>query len=297
MKAVIIGCNGYIGKHLTGLLLDHGFFIFGYDVQMSTFDERISYIPFNLTDKNDMTLIEMEVDFIFFLSGKTGTLNAYDDFEQYIDINEVGLLHVLDRMRYSKTLARIIFPSTRLIYKGVNNEILNEDSEKEFKTIYSLNKWFGEKVIDQYSKYFNVRYNIFRICLPYGNLYNTEYSYGTVGFFLSKAKSKQNLVLFGEGSQKRTFTHVEDICLQILQTVLNKESVNSTFNIEGETYSLKDIAMLISDKFSVNIEQRDWPLIDRMLETGDTIFDSQKIKKYSPKPLKHSMLTWLSNIK
>ena len=39
-----------------------------------------------------------------------------------------------------------------------------------------------------------------------------NYSYGTIGFFLSKAMKKENINMYGDGELKRTFTHVYDIC-------------------------------------------------------------------------------------
>jgi UDP-glucose 4-epimerase len=295
MKASFIGCNGYIGRHLSAFLIEKGWLINGYDVEDHSKTQLSSYIPLNLEDKKQIGKIDTSVDFIFYFSGITGTIKGFENFEQYIDINEKGLLYVLDLMRSSKSQARIIFPSSRLVYKGVKNKKLKEDAKKEFKTIYSLNKWFGEQVIQQYNIYFGLNYNIFRICVPYGNVFDDGYSYGTIGFFLNKAKVKEDIILFGDGKQKRTFTHVQDICLQIFQTIEHESSINTIFNIDGETFSLNEIAGKIAKKFNINVRYKDWDYLDKKLETGDTIFDGEKINMFSNK-LKITFNQWLDQI-
>lgn len=296
MKAAVIGCNGYLGKHLSEFLIEKGWFIYGYDTSEKPMMPISKYQSIDISRKDQIKKIEMSIDYIFYFSGITGTANGYQNYEKYIDINEKGLLHLLDMMKQSRSKARIIFPSTRLIYKGVTDKELDENAEKEFKTIYSLNKWFGEQVIQQYGNYFKIKYNIFRICVPYGNLFSNEYSYGTVGFFLSKAVADENIVLYGTGDQKRTFTHVEDICLQIYHSILNPLSGNRIFNIAGETFSLKEVAQKIAFKYDIQIEFKDWPEIDKKIESGDTIFDAKEIQSLINKPLKYSFEKWLSKL-
>lgn len=296
MKAIVIGCNGYIGRHLCAFLIDKGWSIFGFDISESSLIPITKYQTLDITQKDQLEKIDMELDFIFYFSGITGTLNGYDKYETYIDINEKGLINLLSQIRQSKSEARIIFPSTRLVYKGIKNKELDENAEKEFKTIYALNKWFGEQVIQQYSNYFNLKYTIFRICVPYGNIFANEYSYGTIGFFLNKAMSNENIVLFGTGQQKRTFTHIEDICLQIYYSIMNPLSENRIFNIAGESFSLDEIAHRISTKYHTGIEYQVWPELDKQLESGDTIFDASQIQLLIQMPLKNKFDNWLISL-
>lgn len=296
MKAAVIGCNGYIGKHLSLFLQQQGWEVYGYG-KNPTCDLNISgYTPLNIQVKTDFDRFDTQVDYVFYFSGITGTAAAYNAYENYIDVNEKGLLHLLDKVRAAGHKPRIVFPSSRLVYKGVANTSLSEDAEKEFKTIYALNKWFGEQVLQQFSNYFEVPFSIFRICVPYGNLFSDNYSYGTIGFFLTKAKAGDPITLFGEGEPQRTFTHVEDICLQIYHALSKPGSVNNTLNISGETFSLKEVAEQIAAKYKVALEFKDWPKMDARLESGDTIFDGSRITQLIQKPLKNSFQSWLQTI-
>ena len=48
--------------------------------------------------------------------------------------------------------------------------------------------------------YFHSHFTIFRICVPYGNLIDELYSYGTIGFFINRAMKGQNITIYGDGS-------------------------------------------------------------------------------------------------
>ncbi len=297
MKATLVGCNGYLGKHLMAFLQKKGWDIFAYDKDKIPTVQTSYYESLELLDKGQIDKVNTEVDFIFYFAGITGTLRAYEDYETYINVNEVGLLNLLDLIKNRKSRARIIFPSTRLVYKGQENTPLKEGAPKEFKTIYALNKWFGEQVIHQYHMYFGIPYNIFRICVPYGNVFSDVYSYGTIGFMLNQARQKHNIRLFGTGQQKRTFTHVQDICHQITQVIEAKESHNQIFNIDGEIYSLSEVANDVAVKFGISVEYTAWPELDEKAESGDTIFDAAKIRQIVSQPIHHKFKNWINTVR
>jgi len=297
MKAALLGINGYIGKSLGHYLLQQGCEVHGYDLGDQCSIPGIVYKNLDVRDKGQFGKLDTNVDLVFYFSGITGTAKAYEDYEIYVDVNEKGILHLLDRLQSEKSGARIIFPSTRLVYKGVKDKPLGENDEKEFKTIYALNKWFGETVLQQYATYFGRTFTIFRICVPYGSLLDNSYSYGTVGFFMNRAVAGKNITLFGTGGQKRTFTHVGDICRQIYLAVGKPESVNQVFNIAGETLSLHEAAEAIAKKYSVEVESSPWPVMDEKLESGDTIFSADKISHIIGRPLQNNFHVWLQTIK
>lgn len=296
MKAAVIGVNGFLGQHLAHHLHQQGWEVHGYGRKAQALIPLRSYKVIDLTNTDDIKNIDTEVDFIFYFSGVTGTYKAYDDYEKYIDVNEKGLLNILSLLRERKSKSRIIFPSTRLVYKGVESIPLKEEDEKEFKTIYALTKWFGEQVLQHYATYFNIPYTIYRICVPYGNIFNSQYSYGTIGFFLSNARAGKNITLYGDGSLKRTFTYVTEISSQIFQSVVKQDSVNKIYNITGETFSLKEVALAIAKKYEVELEYKKWPENDKLIESGDTIFDGSKIQQLINYKTRYTFSKWLQDL-
>lgn len=235
------------------------------------------------------------MDYVFYFSGLTGINASIEEAHKYIMVNEIGLTNVLDFIVKSNKRPRLILPSTRLVYKGIENKLLKEDAEKEFKSVYALNKFQNEKIVKIYSDYYGLDYLIFRIGIPYGNILSENYSYGTIGMFLKMLKSNSVINLYGKGEVKRTFTHIEDLCNQIMEVTFNSSINNEIFNLKGETYSLKELAEVLVNRYGGHIRFVNWPQKAKLLESGDTIFDSAKITPLIP-GLKHSIKQWVKNI-
>ena len=275
-KIGVIGANGYIGKHIVSYLQRH------YDVNVDSYDivtecDLPNYHKVDLTDKESIKVLNLDVDYIFMFAGLTGTYNGFNEYEKFISINELGLLNLLDAIKNSEYRPKVIFPSTRLVYKGVDKS-LKEDDLKECKTIYAANKLACEGYLQAYHDSFDIPYTIFRICLPYGNLLSTDYSFGTVGFFIRQAKAGKDITLYGGGNIKRTFTHMEDLCYQIIEGSFHHESNGQTYNVGGETLSLHDAAEIIAAKYGTKVTEIPWPERDLRIESSHTYFDDTKIR-------------------
>lgn len=275
-RVAVLGANGFIGKHIVHYTQRLGCSsIECYDVaQESTLH---NYHCVDLTDKNAVNLMNFDVDYVFMFAGLTGTYAGFDAYEKYVSVNEMALLNVLNAVRQSPFRPKIVFPSTRLVYKGVD-KALSEDDEKETKTIYAANKLACEGYLQAYYDSFDIPYTIFRICIPYGNLLSTDYSFGTVGFFIKQAKARNDITLYGGGNIKRTFTHMEDLCRQVIDGAIHPDSNGKVYNVGGETLSLYDAAKIIAKKFGVRVTAVPWPERDLRIESDHTYFDDSKIQ-------------------
>lgn len=282
-SCIIIGSEGYLGKHIVHYAESYGYEIKScHDISDSSASP--AYSQLNINDIDSIKRINFDVDYIFMFAGLTGTYAGFDAYEKYVSINETGLLNILDLMRRRGSAAKIIFPSTRLVYKG-QDKPLNEDDDKEAKTIYAVNKLACEAYLKVYANSFGIPFTIYRICVPYGNEISGDYSFGTIGFLLNRARGGHPITLYGGGTAKRTFTHVIDICRQILLTASMPESRNEIYNIAGETMSLKEAAEIVNRNYGVDIQSVEWPEKDLLIESGDTCFDNSKISKLIETPL------------
>ncbi|MDO8488610.1 MAG: NAD(P)-dependent oxidoreductase [Candidatus Omnitrophota bacterium] len=293
-KYVVLGANGYIGRHIIKMLTDKGYGILAVDIQKSSIMENIPYMQLDIKGKDWVEKTDLSSDYIIFLSGLTGTYGGFENYEQYVLANEIGLLNVLNSIRKYSKKPRVIFSSSRLVYKGNENPI-TEDGQKECKTIYAINKLACENILKAYANVFKIPYTIFRTCVPYGNLFNDNYSFGTIGFFLKNAKNKQPIVLYGDGSMRRTFTHIEDVCEQILLAGIHPDAVNTVYNIGGESFSLVEAASLFAKKYNVEVKFCPWPENDLLIESGHTVFNSEKIEKLLNRPLKYKLKDYICN--
>lgn len=292
----VIGSQGYIGKHLCSYIESRGYKLTRYDIV--DIDEP-SYTKIDILSKDSIENIDFSADFVFFLSGLTGTYDGFNNYESFIDINEKGLLNFLSSLSKSSFRPKIIFPSTRLVYKG-SDCILKEDAEKETKTIYAVNKIACENYLYAYHNSFGINYTVFRICVPYGNFIDDTYSFGTLGFFVNKARNKQPITIYGDGKIRRTFTHIYDLCHLLIQGAIEDKTNNSVYNIGGEDYSLFEVAEFVANTFSGSVELVDWPQKDLLIESGSTVFDDSKIQNvlggYTYKKLKDDITSFNNKI-
>lgn len=274
IKCAVIGGKGFIGKHLAYYLKGRSCDVRSYDIIPG---EEENYRCVDMTNSESVSKIDLNVDYIYMFAGLTGTYAGFDAYEKYININEIALLNLLDAIRKSEFRPKVIFPSTRLVYKGYDKP-LKEDDGKECKTIYSANKIACEGYLQAYHDSFDIPYTIFRICIPYGNMLSADYSFGTVGFFIKQAKSGKDITLYGGGTIKRTFTHMEDLCYQIVEGALKIESNGQIYNVGGETLSLRQAAEIVAKKFGTKVIDVPWPERDLRIESDHTYFDDTKIQ-------------------
>ena len=290
-KAILFGANGYLGRHIAYFLKKAHIDFIPTDINEYSIDRLPGYRKIDITNPSELHRINFNTDYIFAFAGLTGTDNSPETRKKFLQVNEQGLHNILDCCTSLKT--RVIFPSTRLVYKGVPNTALSEDAEKEAKTIYAQNKLNCEDLLRSSGKI----YTIFRICVPYANLLDNKYSYGTIGFFLNQIQNQKPIVLYGDGSSKRTFTHVYDIVNIILKSLSYDRTTNQTFNIgSNDSMSLLDVANCLCDRFNSDVIFKSWPTDALEVETGDTIFSDKKLTNTIGYTYKYTIKSWIKSL-
>jgi len=264
-RLAVFGAKGFIGRQLMHYFTQKGFTCDGYD------------LPECDVTRNEFwhTFDPISYDAILFFVGLTGAERSFEESYRYMSVNEGGLLCLLQRLAsFGQAAPKIIFPSSRLVYKG-QTEPLTEEAEKQTRTVYAVNKLACEGLLFAYFKRFGLPYVVLRICVPYGSLVTCDYSYGTIGFFLRQIAERQVISLFGGGIGRRTFTHVADICQTVAFVVENP--VTGVYNIGGDDYSLAEAAALVVSQKGGSVRSVPWPSDALAIESGSTVFDSTKL--------------------
>lgn len=291
-KNLIIGSNGYLGRHLCRYFnLQHESFI-PVSHSQTSIDNYDNYRQVDITNFEEVNGLDLNVDRIYLLSAKVGTADGFNNYKDYLEVNELGVLNLLNACVEQNVKPQIVFPSSRLVYKGVKDLPLKEDSEKEAKTIYAQNKLAAEGYLKMYENLHGISYTIFRICVVYGNMFDSKYSYGTMGFFLSKALKNEAISLYGEGEPKRTFTHIEDV-VNVMGGELDAVK-NQTLNIgSNDNFDLSTAANLIASYYKVEVNYVAWPEQAKTLESGDTMFDDDRLQRMLGYTYKHDLKNWI----
>ena len=296
MKNVIIGANSYLARNFIYNLKNvyhEEYKLYGRtDIQV---DSETNYTSIDILNRNDTSRLDLDCDNIFMFVGKTGSANGFDNYQEYINVNQISLLNLLDQMRKQKSHAKLIFLSTRLVYSG-NNVPQREDANNEFKTVYSINKFACEQYLKQFNNVFGIEYLILRLCIPYGTLVDGANSYGTCDFMLNRAKKNENISIYGDGSQRRTLTYIGDFCDILYYASHNERCKNDVYNIGGENYSLYEMASIIAKKYNVEVDRIAFPDIECKIESGGTVFNSDKLDGIIGNLHKTKFIDWINDV-
>lgn len=277
-KITVIGANSYIARNLIYMLeaQKEAYQIKLYGREQEHADGSENYTCVDVLDRASVRNIDFHCDILYFFVGRTGTSNAFEDFGTFIDVNEKTLLNVMAEYVEQKSSAKLVFPSTRLVYRGAD-EHLKEDNEKAFKSIYAVNKHACEMYIRLYHEMFDLQYLILRICVPYGSLVPGASSYGTMEFMLKNAKQGKDITIYGDGTIRRTMTYIGDLCRAMILAGAHPMCKNDIYNIGGEEYMLGELAQIVAQRYGVGVSYVPWPELAKKMESGDTVFDSAKL--------------------
>ena len=133
--------------------------------------------------------------------------------------------------------------------------------------------------------------------MPYGQLLPGEYSFGTLGFMINQAKEKGIITLYGDGSQNRTFSHVSDICELLGNVPFSKESLNKVINIgSNDNFKLLKLAKLIAIKYNATVKFKEWPKLDLLIESGDTMFDDELLQSIYSYTYKRNLEAFINQL-
>lgn len=277
MRAAVIGANGYIARNMLAVnRASHYADAFPSGRRQEHVDGAAGYYMADLDRSADAERAIEGCDVIFFFAGKTGTIQGFDAPDEFLDTNERLLLHLLSAYRASGSRAKIVFPSTRLVYRGGDGP-LREDAPKEFLTPYAMQKYACEQYLAMYSRQYGARYCVMRICVPYGSLVQPVSSYGTLDFFLRQARKNGQICIYGDGSQRRTVTYIGDLCHILWQAGLYEDCSNDIYNVGGEDISIRELAEYIARSTGARVVEVPWPEEARKIESGSTVFDASKL--------------------
>jgi UDP-glucose 4-epimerase len=95
---------------------------------------------------------------------------------------------------------------------------------------------------------------------------------------------------------RRTLTYIGDLCNIFIDVAFSEKCANDVFNVGGEDYSLKEMAELIAGKYGVGIEYVPWPEIALKIESGDTVFNSDRLDSLIGKNNKIRIKDWILNV-
>ncbi len=255
MKTILVtGCAGFIGSHIAERLLNEGHMVVGVDNfhpyyqralkerNMDGFKKHKNFKFFEgsiLDDKLLNILAKEDIDIINHQAAIAGVRNSIKSPLEYLSINTLGTLKLLDRFRDAE---KFIFASSSSVYGDVaDNELpIKEDRKPKPISPYALSKLQAEEWCKLFSNLYGIRSIILRYFTVYGPRQRPDEA---VEKFMRKILSGEPIEIYGDGEQTRDFTYVGDV---VNANILTLSKGSGVFNIaSGKRISVNKLVELL----------------------------------------------------
>lgn len=250
-RVVITGAAGFIGSHLSETLLDRGYTVVGIDNLLTGDLHNIAHLrhrDFQFIRHDVTTYIDVEgpVDFVLHWASPASPI---DYLELPIQTLKVGSLGTHKALGLAKAKgATFVIASTSEVY----GDPLEHPQKETYwgnvnpigpRGVYDEAKRFAEAMTVAYRRFHNVDTKIVRIFNTYGPRMRIRDG-RAVPAFISQALLNEDVTVFGDGSQTRSFCYISDLVDGIIKLMLSKE--NDPINIGNpHEMTIEEIATTI----------------------------------------------------
>jgi len=242
MKVLVTGGAGFIGFHLVSALLQLGHTVWSLDDLSASRRELLHsldnnknhiFIKGSILNRDVLKLCIDQVDVVFHLAAILGVKNTVESPKKVIEGNLDGTRNVLE-LAYQRGI-KVIFASTSEIY-GKNKELPFSETSDRVYGAPSIHRWCyaTAKSIDEHLCFAYAEMGLPVSVLRYFNAYGPGQMSSHYGMviprFIQAALSGQDLQVYGDGTQSRCFTYIDDMVRGTI-SALKPEANGLAFNI------------------------------------------------------------------
>ena len=250
-RTVITGAAGFLGSHLTDALLARGHEVIGVDNLITGDEANIAHLagrPFTFL-RHDITTpfsIDGPVDYVLNWASPASPIDYLELPFETLDVGSTGTKNALVLARTKGAV--FMTASTSEVY----GDPLEHPQKETYwghvnpigpRSVYDEAKRFSEALTFAYHRYHGLQTRIVRIFNTYGPRMRLKDG-RAVPAFMSQALTDQDVTVFGDGTQTRSFTYVSDLIAGII--ALMESSVTEPVNIGNpHEVTIEEIARTI----------------------------------------------------
>jgi UDP-glucose 4-epimerase len=272
-KALVTGGAGFVGSNLVESLLSDGLDVVSIDDYSAgkeknhedlkaKYGDKLQSINCDITNKEELAKYFDGVDVVFHQACSKMTICLKDPLRD-LAVNAGGTFNLLELARDNK-VKKFVHVSTGSVYGVAQYFPTDENHPLNPTSYYGVSKLAGEKYARAFSDLYDLNVSMLRYYHVYGPKQDSGNYGGVIGIFCEKAINDQDITIYGDGTQIRSFTHVKDV-VNINKIVALKGGKGEAYNCaSGLKVTINEIAekiIKLADA-EVKINYEDW-------KTGD----------------------------
>jgi UDP-glucose 4-epimerase len=244
MRALVTGCAGFIGSHLTEALLGYGARVIGVDCFNDNYQrppklrnlghqakdwDQFEFVPVDLS-RGELEDLVADADVVFHLAAEPGVRGSWGArFGHYVQNNIVATQHLLEALR-AWPEKRLVFASSSSVYGDAERLPTPETVTPRPVSPYGATKLTAEHLCHLYT----VSYGLETVLLRYFSVYGPRQRPDMAFYLFCMAALRDETVnVFGDGRQTRDFTYVGDIVAGTLAASRADFQPGAVYNLGG----------------------------------------------------------------
>ena len=236
----------------------------------------------DVRDEHSLRYLVRDQDVLFNLAGQTSHLDSMADPYTDLEINARSQLSILEACRHGNPEITVVFASTRQIYGRPLYLPVDESHPIAPVDVNGINKAAGEWYHLLYGDVYGIRTSVLRLTNTYGPRMRVRDARQTfLGIWIRHALADEEILIFGDGSQRRDFNYVDDAIAAFLLAATRGEAVGRVFNLGGDgDVSLLELAEQVTRIAGAGrIRQIPFPPDRKAIDIGDFYADYSAIEQ------------------
>lgn len=291
-KVLITGGLGFVGSNLAIELVALGARVTLVDSLIPEYGgnlwnvepikDRVHINYSDVRDEHSMKFLVQGQDYLFNLAGQTSHVDSMENPYTDLEINARAQLFILEACRWHNPGIKIVFASTRQIYGRPKYLPVDENHPLYPVDVNGINKMAGEWYHLVYNNVYGIRSAVLRLTNTYGPRMRVKDARQTfLGIWIKRLIEGAPLLVFGDGTQIRDFTYVDDAVQAFLAVAASETTNGRVYNLGGdERITLKDLAgLLIEIHGGGMFEVVPFPEERKMIDIGDYYSDDRLIRE------------------
>jgi len=253
-RVLVTGGAGFIGSNLANLLAEDNDVIAVDDTYLGTPENLADTVKFVESSVLDDDL-PTDVDVLFHLAALSSRNMHEDNPQRGCRVNVEGFVNTVEQVK-AHGCETVVYASTSSIY-GSRTEPSPESMAVESQTAYEASKLARERYAEYYAHHHEMNMAGLRFFSVYQGFGGNEKHKGkyanTVAQFADAIANGDAPELFGDGSQTRDFTHVDDVARAC--ELAADHQLTGVYNVgTEEAYSFNEMVALINDTLGTDID-------------------------------------------